>query len=92
LRRPSGALRLGQREPRLAEKGASGVGELDAPLVAREEGGAELALEIADLPAERRLGDVQSRGRVTEVQLLGDGDEVAEVAQLHGLRPAGYEC
>jgi hypothetical protein len=36
-----------------------------------------------DLLAQRRLGDVQPRGRAPEVQLLGDGHEVAQLTQLH---------
>src|SRR5206468_4029652 len=41
------------------------------------------ALEVADLPAERRLRDVQPLGGSAEVQLLRHGDEVAEMSELH---------
>ena len=44
---------------------------------------ADLLLELADLLAERRLGHVQPLRRAAEVQLLGDGDEVAKVSELH---------
>jgi len=44
----------------------------------------EFALKRADLLAERWLGDVQACRRAMKVQLLGDREEVAEVAQLHG--------
>ena len=47
---------------------------------------AELALELADLLRQRRLGDVQPIGGPAEVQLLGDGPEVAKMPQLHRLR------
>ena len=40
-----------------------------------------LDLEPADLPRERRLGDVQALGGAAEVQLLGDRDEVAQLPQ-----------
>jgi hypothetical protein len=40
---------------------------------------AEPLLEPLDLLAERRLGDAESRGRATEVQLFGDRDEVPEM-------------
>ena len=33
--------------------------------------------------AERRLRDAQPFGRAAEVQLLGDGDEIAKVPELH---------
>jgi hypothetical protein len=41
---------------------------------------AELVLQQPDLAAQRRLGDVQPRGRAREVALLGDRDEVGEAA------------
>jgi hypothetical protein len=83
LRGPQRAVGLGEHLADLAEEGAPGGGELDAARAAHEQLGAHLLLEVADLPAERRLGDVQPRGRPPEVQLLGDGHEVAEVAELH---------
>ena len=43
----------------------------------------EARLECLDLLRERRGGDVQSLGRAAEVELLGDGDEVAQLAQFH---------
>jgi len=49
---------------------------------ADEQVGAEGALELVDLVAQRRLGDVQARGGPTEMELLGDGQEVAEQARL----------
>jgi hypothetical protein len=39
-------------------------------------------LELADRDTQRRLGHVQPFRGAAEVQLLGDGDEVAEVAKL----------
>ena len=43
----------------------------------------ELALQLADLLGQRRLRDVQPLGGPAEVKFLGDGAEVAQVAQLH---------
>src|SRR2546430_7212168 len=37
--------------------------------------------------SERRLHDVQSLRRASEMELLGDRDEVAEVPQLHDAQP-----
>jgi len=39
-------------------------------------------LELVDLVAQRRLGDVEARGCAAEVQLLGDGQEVAQQPRL----------
>jgi hypothetical protein len=38
---------------------------------------------LADLLGQRRLGHVQTGRRAAEVPLLGDGDEVPQMAQLH---------
>jgi hypothetical protein len=35
---------------------------------------------------------VQPRGRPPEVQLLGDGDEVAQLAKLDAVILACYQC
>ena len=45
---------------------------------------AQLVLERPDLAAERRLRQVQARGRAADVALLGDGDEILELRQTHG--------
>ena len=62
----------------------AGLGQLDAAVRAREQLYAQLLLELADLLGDRGLGDVQARGRVAEVPLLGDGDEVPQMSKLHG--------
>jgi hypothetical protein len=53
---------------------------LRGPLEQRD---AELTLEVADLPAERRLRDVQPPRGATDVLLLGDGDEVVDLREAH---------
>jgi hypothetical protein len=50
-----------------------GGGELDLAAGAHEQLGAEGALELADLVAQRRLGDVEARGGTAEVEFLSDG-------------------
>ena len=55
-----------------------------APAVAVEQRHAELGLELADLLADARLGEVQAVGGAAEVKLLGDGDERAQLPQFHG--------
>jgi hypothetical protein len=69
---------VGLREERRARRR-----QRDAPPVAHQELDSHVVLERPDLLAERRLGHVQALGGSTEVQLLGDRDEVTEVAKLH---------
>lgn len=72
--------------PRVREVGPAGLGQVDAMVVADEEVEPKLALELADLPAQRRLGDVEPLGSAAEVQLVGNGNEVAEMPELHTRR------
>ena len=44
---------------------------------------AQLTLQALQLLAQRGLDDVLAGGRPAEVQLLGQGDEVAQLAKLH---------
>ena len=46
---------------------------------------AELVLEAADLAAQRRLRDPDGARGATDVSLLGDGDEVADLGEAHRL-------
>jgi hypothetical protein len=46
--------------------------------VANEQVGAERALELVDLVAQGWPGDVQARRGAAEMQLLRDGQEVAQ--------------
>ena len=64
------------------EQEAPGVGQRDLVRRAPQQLDAELALEQAHLPAQRRLRDVQALGRAREVALGRHGDEVAQPAQL----------
>ena len=78
-----GAVGLGQCLPRLREKCLSGRREFDPPFRPTKQAGAELILEAPYLLAQRRLRDVEPRGRPAEMQLFGNGEKGAEVAQLH---------
>jgi hypothetical protein len=64
---------------RVLEEHCSRRRQLDLARRPDEQRRAELGLERPDLSRERRLSDVQALGCAAEVQLLGDGDEVAEV-------------
>ena len=77
-----GALERCERERCLLEERVPGGGELDLAAGAYEQLCAQGALELADLVAQRRLGDVEARGGTAEVQLLSDGQEVAKQTRL----------
>ena len=44
---------------------------------------ADFPLELQDLLAQRRLGDSQMCRSIGEMQVLGDGEEVAQLAEFH---------
>jgi hypothetical protein len=75
-------LERGERERRLFEERPPRDGELDVAAGAHEQVRAERALELVDLVAQRRLGDVEARGGPAEMELLRDGQEIAEQARL----------
>ena len=71
-----------QNSPDLAD--ALMRGRLDAARAAHEQLRADLIFKIPDLTAQRRLGRMQPPlRRHGEAALLGDGDEIAKMAQLH---------
>ena len=71
-----------QRDDAIGEQPPARLGQLDVPRRAHEQLDAQLGLELPDRLAQRRRGHVQPVGRTREAQLLGDGDEVAQMAQL----------
>jgi hypothetical protein len=62
----------------------AGLRDRHVSLAASEKRHLQLALERDDLLAQRRLHDPQSLSGTPEVQLLGHGNEVAEMPELHG--------
>lgn len=64
----------------VVEQRFAGLGELDASRLAAEELDVELGFERPDLLTERWLLYAQSFGGAGDVLLLGDGDEVAQMA------------
>ena len=70
-----------ERHPRFLKERAAGVREADGRASAAiEEARAESLFEVADLPAERGLGDVESVGGAAEVQGFRDRREGVELA------------
>ena len=73
------------------EEDAACLREPHGLCAAREKWNAEFVLQIANLPADWRLRDVQSRGGAGDVLFLRDGDEISKVPEFHARRayPAG---
>ncbi|MDR3405857.1 MAG: hypothetical protein P4L99_25450 [Chthoniobacter sp.] len=44
---------------------------------------ADIALEIAHLPGERRLGEAESSGALGKTQFFSDGDEIPQVPKFN---------
>ena len=77
---------LRERQLRMLHECPAGVGQLDTAYPSGQQGGAHFILEIANLPAQRRLRRVQSLfGCDRETSFLGDRDEIAQVTQFHDL-------
>src|SRR6185312_2860820 len=80
-----GPLREQEHAPGLLEHRGSGIGQGDLARGPVQQVDAELLLELANLLADRGLGDVEALGGTAEMQLLGDGDEIPQVPKLHGV-------
>jgi hypothetical protein len=63
------------------------IRQLDAAPRAFEERDAELQLEVAHLPGQRRLRDAKPGRGARESPCLGNSDEVAQMAKLHQAMP-----
>src|SRR5262249_5234842 len=76
----------------MIEEDPAGGGQLDTPRAADHELSTDLVLKIPHLTAERRLCGVQTPlGRDCQAPLLGDGDEISKMSQLHARpMPARY--
>ena len=82
-RRVDGAVGAGQDGARVFQELGAGLGQFDAARQAQEQRRADLALQLLDLLAQRRLADTEPRGGAGEVQLVGDHGEIAQVSQFH---------
>ncbi len=71
-----------QDHARLLEEIAPRLGQCDRPATVQELG-ADLLFQLLDLPAERRLGDVQELGGAAEAALGGHAHEIAQMTKLH---------
>ena len=63
----------------------AGGRQFDVSAVADEELGPKLTFEIADLLRERRSSKVKPLCGPTEMQFLGNGDEVGQLSEFHAV-------
>jgi len=72
----------------MVQKGFSGRRKLNAVSATMHQLNPDLLFEIPDLPAERRLGGVELLlGGNGQAASVGNGDEVAEMPELHSNLP-----
>src|SRR5437762_1839020 len=72
-----------QNGPGFVEKDFPSFGEPHRFRAVVEERNAKFIFEIADLPAQWWLRDVQSGRRARNALFFSDGDEVAQMAEFH---------
>ena len=70
-------------------KKAPGFSQAQRPGLAVEQLHANFVFQLLNLPAQRRLGDVQPLSGPGEAALLRHGHEIFEVSKIHGM-PFGY--
>jgi len=78
----------GQQRPGVGQQLPSGRGQLGRPPVPHEQLRFQLVFQRPDLAGQHRLRDVQGLGGPAEMQVLRDGDEIAQLAEVevsHGL-------
>src|SRR4029077_4191559 len=79
---------LQQRQTRVIEKSTAGRGERNATCAALQQRDANLEFQVADLPAQRWLRGMEPPfGGIGQAAFLGNSNEIAQMAQLHGPRP-----
>ena len=80
-----GGIDLGEDPPGARDEQLAGVGDRNAARRALDEREADLLLQPADLLGQCGLSDVLTSGGAREVALLGERDEVAQLAEFHKL-------
>jgi hypothetical protein len=79
------SLHMQERRASLLDEDPPCIGELhtDNPsIIASEQAKSKLFFDLSDLSAERRLGEMQSEGGLSEVQLFAQGNDCVQVAYL----------
>lgn len=80
-------LKLGKDRIAARQQAFPCLREEDRAAAPVEQDRAQLLLNLLDLAAERRLRHVQPFGRTAKVQLLGHGDEIGQLFEVHPGRP-----
>lgn len=78
-----------QQGLRPGQEGRSGLGEPAALRVTVQQSYAQALFEATDLPAQRRLRDMESGGRPPVVEVFGDDGEVPHQTQVQVSRRGG---
>jgi hypothetical protein len=87
-RRFAGHLDLRQRQACVVEKGPARRSQFDSTGTAYQELGADLELQVADLPAQGRLGGVKPPlGCQSQASFLSHRNEIAKMTQLPCFNP-----
>ncbi|MCY1448089.1 hypothetical protein D9M71_647370 [compost metagenome] len=73
------ALGMFEQATRLGQEGAPVAGQVQALVAPFEQRQAKVVLQLGDLPAEGRLGNMQLLGGPADVLAFGDGHEVAQL-------------
>ena len=74
---------MGENLPRVDQESGTGRAQLHVVGRALQKDHPELSLQALQPLAQRRLDDVLTGRRTPEMQLLGEGDEVAQLPKLH---------
>ena len=77
-----GEIQAGEQGAGVLLEIAAGGGQLHRAGMPGEQRRAQLFLQRGNLPAQRRLGNVQRLGGTAEVQVLGEGEEIAQLAEV----------
>ena len=71
---------LSKHFPGVCQRGGPCIGKGEAVMLSIEEGHAEFLFKVANLPGNRRLGNIEPRGGSADVGLLGSHDKVSQVS------------
>lgn len=80
-----GGLYRVQRRPGLSQEHPPGIGQGDRTAGAFQQRRPKAPFELADRPRQRGLRDPEPLRGPSEMQLLGDGDEVPQLPRLHAV-------
>ena len=78
-----GIVNLAQNGAAVLQKRFARLGEVHHVGAACEQRNTKLVFKIADLAAERGLGDIQARGGMGNVLPLSNGQKITKMTQLH---------